>query len=1172
MSVRVRIRKSFRVLRRPGVILTLVVLLLALFIWFVGPLIAFGDVAPLGSAASRLSLLLVLALLWGGLGFLFRVKRSSEDAALIAALRKQEEEATARTDKDKAAAEAEISAFREAAGRAMGLLRRGHGDLFVSARYALPWYMLIGTDGAGKTSLVRASGLTLPFDGDGAVEAPSARFHISDQALLVEFAGRLAASEEPQARQLWLEALQHIRGLRSRQPINGIVVAVSVDELLAMQPEQAVAYATAIRQRLDEAVQRLRANAPVYIVVTKLDRVVGFEELFEDLTSEERAAAFGLPIATDIGGDTRGPSEALDRGFVGLTERIMQRQFVCLQEEPDELRRRRAFEFPAQFALLRERIQPFVQQLATMHRFGTAANLRGVFFTSCRQTGDNVDALAGSLAPLFGRAPETLSLTPDPGMRRVRPFFLYGLFRKVILPEADLGGLTRPALVAARMKDLAINIALGIAAFALLVFWWFGFSDGRSYVSGIKDQTETARGEITEAVPGGALSMRFEPVLTVLDRLAGIAAAEPRGATYGLYSPAPVKSEARKAYDKALTNLFFPFVWQYLRQGLSNPATSAALRFTQLKFYLMLTGERPAGRETAALLGPDFAANWMLYDRSEAVDRRLAAHFSELASVSFQTPDADPALVEKARAEITNYSLARLAYDLALDLPDVKAMAPWRPADHMGLAGPEALARVSGASFFDGIEGIYTKAGVGVMMAASGTAANALAEDLWVMGRPDTALDREREEGRIRDGLADLYRVTYMSRWDSLLADLGIAGDTDARRLADAVAIVAGNPSPAKELLVAIATEVDLQDLSTAAADALEKLAAQRLSQVTKTVRAPRRVVNVPQSVTSHFKAFRQAVVPAAEGQQTPLDDMLAALEPLYRQLNHVAAGGDVLELGAEPQTLLAQLTDRNGNLPPSLQPFFARILAQAGAVTGGSSRARLVEIWNSTVLPLCTATTKGRYPFDPESINDASLDDFARLLGPQGAIAGFRDTYLKPYIDRTTKPWHWKTGQQFGLGFSDEVLAGFEKADDVTTVFFAGQEKPNVDFTVEVGKLDMTARTFLLDIGGKVASYSHGPPAGTQYLWPPENLVAGVAMSMTPEMEGQRNILSEQGAWALFRLFAQGKKIEKDPTDVVTYQFRVGKRAVLMRLTAPATRNPFARDVLSPFTCPALL
>lgn len=1171
MSVRARLRKLWRAAKRPGVVLTLVVLLLALLVWFVGPLLAFGDVRPLGSASARLTCLLVLALAWGGLGYFLRTRRSSEEAALLAALRKQEEEAERAAETDEAGIDAEIAAFREAAGRAIGLLRHGRGDLLTSSRYALPWYMLLGADGTGKTSLVAASGLALPFEDDVAAQAPSARFHVSDQAVLVEFSGRLVKGEEPRLRRIWQAALQHLRRLRARQPINGIIVCVSVDELFAMSSEEAVAYATTIRQRLDESVQRLRANAPVYIVVTKLDRVVGFEEIFEDLTAEERASAFGIPTAPDLGGDPRGPSEALDKGFAVLCERIAQRQFVCLQEEPDELHRRRILDFPGQFALLRARIQPFVQQLATMHRFGAATNMRGVFFVSCRQAGEGVDTLAAALAPLFGRSPAAMAFAPDAGSRRARPYFLFGLFRNVVLPEADLGGLTRPALVAARLKDLAINIVLCIAALTLLVFWWFGFSEGRAYTARVEEQTTAARGKIAEAVPGGALSTRFEPVLDVLDRLRFLAEEEPRGATFGLYSPASVQSEARRAYDRALSNLFFPFVWQYLKQGLASPKTPAALRFTQLKFYLMLTGEREPRRETAALLGPDFAANWMVYDRNEAVDRRLSDHFSELAATAFRSPPADRALIEEARGRITDYSLARLAYDMALELPAVVQMPLWRPADHMGLAGPQALARVSGSSFFEGIEGIYTREGLDVMMNASGEVARALADDLWVMGRPDTSLDRSREVGRIRDGVADLYRVAYMSRWDSLLSDLGIAGGTDARQLADAVAIVAGNPSPGKELLAAIATEVDLQEASTSLVAAVETEVADQLSQITKTVRAPRRVVNVPRAVTDHFRAFREAVVAEAEGQQSPVDAMLAALEPLYRQLNHVAAGGDVLELGAEPQTLLSQLTDRNAKLPSSLQPFFARILSQAGAVTGGSSRERLAEIWTATVLPLCNATTVGRYPFDPGSINDASLDDFARLFGPAGAIAGFRDTYLKPYIDLSSKPWRWKAGQQIGLGFPDEVLAGFEKAGDITRVYFAGEEKPSVDFTVEVGKLDAAARAFLLDIGGKVSSYTHGPPAGTQYKWPPENLVAGASMSMTPEMAGQRNILTEQGAWAVFRLFDHGRKYERNPTDIVTYQFRLGNRSVLMRLTAPATRNPFARDMLAGYACPTL-
>ncbi len=85
MSVRARLRSFSRTLRRPGVILTLVVLFLALLVWFVGPMIAFGEVRPFGSAASRLALLLLLALVWGGLGFLLRTNALSATLSVVAA-------------------------------------------------------------------------------------------------------------------------------------------------------------------------------------------------------------------------------------------------------------------------------------------------------------------------------------------------------------------------------------------------------------------------------------------------------------------------------------------------------------------------------------------------------------------------------------------------------------------------------------------------------------------------------------------------------------------------------------------------------------------------------------------------------------------------------------------------------------------------------------------------------------------------------------------------------------------------------------------------------------------------------------------------------------------------------------------------------------------------------
>ncbi|CAN7464782.1 type VI secretion system membrane subunit TssM [Rhizobium sp. LjRoot30] len=1169
MSPRKLIRWLGNTLRRPGVLISLGLIALALLIWFLGPLIAFGDFQPLGPVSVRLACLLFIALLWGIGSLFFRTVRSSEETSMLAALRKQQEETEVAEEKEGAALDAEISAFREAVRTVVQFLRKGRGSLFVSARYSLPWYVVLGNDSAGKTSVVRASGLALPFETASPSVAGTVHFHITDRAVFAEFPGAFLTQPERRLALLWQRMLDYIKRQRAQQPINGILVVTSTEELLAMQEEQITDYAAAIRKRLDETITRLRTVAPVYLLVNKLDLVVGFEEFFESLTAEERTSVLGVPLSALRSVDGASASGSFANGFSSIIERFSQQQFLRMQEEPDELRRRRIFEFTGQFALLQARLEPLLQHLASTHRFGQAPNIRGLFFTSTNQSGEFSDLLGQSLSTSFGQRRGGLALPQDVGVRRTRPFFLTGLFRDVIIPEANLSGLTKPALLVTRLQDVAANIVLFITLLVLLGIWWLGFSEGRAYTARIDEHVTVTHANITEATPDGKIPTKFEPVLNVLDRLRTLSQEVPRSTTFGLYTTGSVRQASSEAYDRALANLFFPFVWAYLRDGLDNPATPAALRFQQLKFYLMLTGTRPTDQETAALISPDFAANWLTYERNADIDRRISAHFAALAGTTVTAPPADLALVDRARRRIADYTLARLAYDNVLAVSEVQQLPIWRPVDHMGLQGPQALARANNGSLWDGIPGIYTRNGLkDVMLGTANRVARRIADDLWAMGTADNLVEQEREAARIRDGLLDLYRVDYITQWDTLLSDLSLGGGTAASEVARSMAIITGNPSPVKELVTAIAAETDLEAASTTVLDAIPGAAAK--SAQVNTALQPRRVVNVAKTIAEHYKSFRNAVT-APEGQQAPVDAMLVAMQPLYRMLNHVATGNDVLELGAEPQTLLNQLSERNGELPASLQPLFARIMAQVAAITGGSSRERLSQIWKTTVLPLCEATTTARYPFDPNSINDTSLEDFARLFGPKGAIAGFRENYLKPFIDSSTRPWRWKTGQQIGLGYDDKILAELEKADNVTTIYFGEQEKPSVQFTITPGKLDMRARAFVLDIGGPALLYNHGPPVDTQYQWPSENISVGANISMMPELEGERNIVSRQGAWALFRLLKLGRMLEKSPTDIVTYQFRVGSRQVLLRLAAPPTRNPFARDILADYSCPVL-
>lgn len=1167
MNLKAILRRAAFALVRTGSLLTIAAVILALAVWFLGPMISYDGSRPLAPAAVRLALLLLVAILWGIGSFFFRARRSKDERALLEGLRKQREEASAAADQATAALEDELARFRDAARGAMRFLRRARGGLFSNPRYVLPWYFVVGGEGAGKTAVVRNAGLTQPSDGGVTEEKGFAGFHITEQAVLVEFSGQILDRSDKRAVALWQRALDHLRRLRPRQPVNGTIIVVSVGELASMSADAGLDFAETVRRRVDEVAERLRTRAPVYLIVSKLDEIVGFGEFFETLTAEERASVLGFPIAGTKDGEG---ADVFSAGFDDILERLSAQHLARLQEEPDELRRRRIFEFSPQFAALKARLEPLVRQLTASHRFSARPLLRGVFFTSATQTEAVADMLARSLAGDFGQTPQQMPVAGDLVSETGRPYFLRGILRDVLLPEANVSGLTRPALVATRVRDVAANVALTLLAIVAASFWWTAFSEGRAFNARLAEQTSAARASILQAAPEGQLPSRFEPVLGVLDDLKQLSEERPRRATLGLYSTSSAQEASRDAYERALAGMLFPFVWRYLEDGLDDPRTPAALRFHQLKLYLMLSGERPVSHQTAALLGPDFAANWLLYDRTAEVERRVSEHFAGLASVPVAAPLSDLSLVDRARGRISDYTLARLAYDTALSLPAVQQLPLWRPIDHMGLAAPQALSRVSGASFWDGIRGIYTSAGFeNVMLRISGTVSDSIAADLWVMGTDET-LDLEREASRIRQGVLDLYRVDYITRWDRLLSDLGMADGASAGEVARALAIIIGSPSPVIEITSAIAEETRLEESSDAVPGTLPGGAGQVIQDlVDATPFAPQRVTNVARSVTAHFQAVRQAVT-ADEGQQTQVGVLLAAMEPLYRQINHVATGGDILELGAEPQTLLNQLSGQTDALPQPLQPLFRRILSQAEAVTGGSSRERLSQIWSTMVLPLCTATTSARYPFDRGSSNDTSLDDFANLFGPNGAITAFRNDYLRPFVDTTARPWRWRAGPGGGLGFDDSVLGAFELAADITAAYFGGADAPSVNFTVEPITLDPRARAFQLDIGGPTLVYSHGPPTVTPYRWPVESGVDAM-MSMTPEIDGERNMLRRQGPWALFRLFDAGRVLERDTTDVVPYQFTIGSRQILLVVTAPPTSNPFSRDILSEFSCPRL-
>ena len=146
---------QFLTLRR---LLTLFgVILLCLLIWFAGPYLAFAEVKPFASAVGRLVAILVVFVIWA-LVAQWRLWRAARATTELAAAASQPVTADQRAAGGVGGADAQLAArFQEA----IGALRKSNKT--AKSLLELPWYMIIGPPGSGKTTALSNSGLEFPL-------------------------------------------------------------------------------------------------------------------------------------------------------------------------------------------------------------------------------------------------------------------------------------------------------------------------------------------------------------------------------------------------------------------------------------------------------------------------------------------------------------------------------------------------------------------------------------------------------------------------------------------------------------------------------------------------------------------------------------------------------------------------------------------------------------------------------------------------------------------------------------------------------------------------------------------------------------------------------------------------------------------------------------------------
>lgn len=100
----------------------------------------------------------------------------------------------------------------------------------------MPWYIIIGPPGTGKTTILRNSGLNFPLaaDGEAAIQGiggtRNCDWWIANEAVLIDTAGRYTTQDVNQDidAAAWTGFLNLLKEHRRRRPVNGVLLAVSI--------------------------------------------------------------------------------------------------------------------------------------------------------------------------------------------------------------------------------------------------------------------------------------------------------------------------------------------------------------------------------------------------------------------------------------------------------------------------------------------------------------------------------------------------------------------------------------------------------------------------------------------------------------------------------------------------------------------------------------------------------------------------------------------------------------------------------------------------------------------------------------------------------------------------------------------------------------------------------
>lgn len=1174
-------------------ILTLIGLLaIGLLIWFGGPSLELFDWRPLGSASVRAATIIGLFLAVMTVTFVRYWLARRANRRVIRSL--MESEGLITTSNDRTLEEIELTR-----GRFEDALKVLRDTVFAGKRgpsylFELPWYIIIGPPGAGKTTILRNSGLEFPLaERLGATPVAgiggtrNCEWWFAEQAVLIDTPSRYTTHDTDAEidRAAWQGFLGLLVKHRRRRPIDGILVAVSLSDLLQGDENERRRQIASVRSRVQELLKTVAMPVPIYVLVTKCDLVSGFTEFFSDLKDEGCAQIWGKTFALDEPGDR--VNDVVVHEMQDLAERLEAKLAMRMHDERNLGRRAMMYMFPKEFLTISSEVAAFIGEVFRSSRFEERPMLRGVYFTSGTQEGRVIDPVSGAVSRNFGPHP----VQPNASTRPGKAFFIKRLLTDVIFAEQGLVGRNSRLERKLALVHGGGYIAAVVLAVVALTLCHGAFVRSKARIAETRGAAQAIQARLREIDQ----PVDFNKVLPTLN-----AARRLRSATgeeswlawvdgVGISATPMLAPAARDLYDHILLDRLLPLFGNKLAgriDALLRTGDETMLDQVKEVFrtYLMLGDPRHFDRGIVEQAARNEIALAFALDTISASE--LNEHFSRLIELLPKPINGDQKFVIAVGSRLIERPLVEQVY--ARLLREGMQNARLRPVDLSGMlrSGQLEIARTSAvhvganaigpqgpAYSLDAaiIPGIFTRSGfLEFLLPRLPLVVREEQNADWVLaGSPLDAADARQVALKVMDR----YVSDYIAIWTNVLGRVRLVKFDDMQRGTEMLRGLAGPQSALQQIISLVRDNTNLPTPADETAAKGDGAAAAVVSAALGNAAWP------GTRILEAFRPLAQLAISGTSGQPASIDRIRDLFAGLYAVMANIATAQDPGQ--AAFQIVQRRIKDPSNDVFATLRADSALRPEPVRTIMNDMARAtwsvlikqannHVGAVWTRELVPVCQSVIFQRYPFFASATEDVTLKDFSDFFRPGGILDDFLQKYLSPLVVEGRTGLAVATIDGASASFRRDALVQFQRAQQIRKAFFSGSgAAPDVKFSIKPVYLapNLLRASFVMD--GKEIVYRHEAPRSYDLEWPTRTDASTASITLA-DTDGAEQKIERSGPWALFRLVDASPLSSRGASDRFTIAIgRPEQPNVIYELRAASVSNPFSLSVLRAFRCP---